>query len=1360
MSVTRRIVLGAAIALFGVWMTTHWGRLTGDPDALIRFTLGALFAVAIILRRKSAERSPFRLPRWIVPLALLGGVVLAMGGIIFRVHIAEWIGILCLLFACSAWVAPVRFGPDLVLAFFVLFWMHPLPGQVFGWLQEGMQRLSVIGAETALHAANVRVWGDGIVLRTGYQIFLVPEACSGMRTAVTVFLCTVGVRILLRLKWYETISFVVLGLAQVLVLNITRITYMVIWAPRMPPEWASTFLHDSLAIFLMGAILLVQLEASWWCWWSRRRQRIKAGIRSRELEAPGRASVVPHALRRLGVVILGLAAAATLLLGVAGVVYKSRAYHRKEMIREVALGLIETDPVSADRAIRTALSLAPGDSELLSMRVRTDFVRGRFDEGLATLDAREAAGEVLSLEETVLKSWALMRIGRQAEAKVIVDALPPETDRLTGVAMLRAEFSALEDRPEDAARYVVLASRSHRMLPRIRTLFPYLAMHEQWSAIAESDHDQPYNELFQALIAIYANQKIGDLSGVARVLAHAIQAWPDDARFLPDLFRLAQQRKGTEWESRFERNLLTNASRLPPDRLAVAQDFCWRLARPDLAWVVFRNLERRDAQDPALLVAPAQYGGQWCLFRRHQINVEAEDAAARVDLLPTLNAFVACSPFKAFSDRIPLRDKIDAAADPQARKAFLVSSLDELVRREEAEPLSDRLLRVYPVVLAMLDRYDEAHERLDRMLEIRPEQKGDILFQHAVFYDQEGKWQQSYEALKERAALDGMPNLMANLLMVKAMMNMNMGVCAMDLVTQCRLAFPGSLRLDLAEAAIWDVFGFKEQALAVISRADRGANSPASVGLLYDTGRRNAAFTLSEALGVPLPSHDIRQRLRPARAEWAIARRWPPPPAPEERRKQVAALETVVEKATSPFIKGLLALELEWHRDLLGSTASVRKSVPYDQELDRWEAVGRDDREKVGSLYQLVMLAARENEYDLAMAAVVRCLELMPESPVLWRVHIALSEGEADVVDAAHSKCPHDPEIWLANLVVRTQMAQDALSSTASVSRLSSGDSVSWSDVTNIVSEAVEEKVFAPGTLVRAGDYLLSQRQPALAAALAREAIPKSRGLLPAHVLGLRTALVQGDARWAEACAINGVENAQDPTPFYKTLVDIKSARRQVDNDLLVALEYLQDQTDAEPRWAETLGRVYFQKGDMRRALSIFGSVMEGDTRGVSIQTLILAAEAARRDAKVDRAVRILEAAYAMQPDRMSVLNNLVYLLAQNPQTLARAQALMPRLLEIGSESFAVMDTAAIVYLRSGDLESAKVWMDKATAALKKDSYSANEVRLNAAELQMRRGEYEAARASIQALRQDATRTDFIDQRARSLLRDINSLNQ
>ncbi len=181
MITTRRTVLLAGGLLFAAWMIANWGRLTGDNDALIRFVLGILFFVLIVIRRKDPARIPFYLPRWIAPVVLIIGLIAALGGLVFKIHIIEWIGIILMLFGCSVWVAPPLFGPDLIIAFFVLFWMHPLPGQVFGWLQASMQRLSVLGSELILHAANVRVWGDGMVLRTGYQTFMVPEpvaACA------------------------------------------------------------------------------------------------------------------------------------------------------------------------------------------------------------------------------------------------------------------------------------------------------------------------------------------------------------------------------------------------------------------------------------------------------------------------------------------------------------------------------------------------------------------------------------------------------------------------------------------------------------------------------------------------------------------------------------------------------------------------------------------------------------------------------------------------------------------------------------------------------------------------------------------------------------------------------------------------------------------------------------------------------------------------------------------------------------------------------------------------------------------------------------------------------------------------------
>jgi len=1366
------MVMLAGICLFGVWMYTHWGRIAGDADALIRFTLGILFAVMIILRGKDHDNIKIRLPQWTVLLTLTTGMIAVVSGIIFKIHILEWIGVLLLLFSCSAWVAPDRYGADLMIAFTILFWMHPIPGQVFGWLQSEMQRLSVIGSEMVLHTVNVRVWGDSAmkVLRTGYQDFMVPESCSGMRTAVTVFLCTLGVGTLLRLKWYETCFFVVLGLAQVLVLNIIRISYMVLWAPRMPPEWAENFLHDSLSVFLMGAILLVQLEAAWWHMWSSRRRAIKLGIRKNEIERPDKASVVPHSLRRLGFILTIMVAIGIIGMGVFGVVYKSRAYHRKEMIREVAEGLIDTDPEVANRAIKVALKLVPADSELLSMQARTYFVRGMFDEGLAVFADKEAAGDVLSLEETVLKSWALMRLDRIKEARKIVDSLPPDAaDNRPGVAMLKAEFAAMDEKPDEVAHYVVLASRSYQMLGRIRRLFPYLAMHEQWDAIVKSDNDKPYDEVYQALIAIYANQKTDDLAGVAKVMAQVVKMWPDDIRFMPDLYRLTLKRQGSEWESLFEHNLLVNVKKLSPDRLAMVQDYCWRIARPDLAWIVFSNLQLLDENDPALLVAPAQYGHQWCMFRRHQINVQAENPLERLDLLPLIDLFSECKPFQGFAKRIPLLDEAGASVDPKVRKQYLVQCLKELKWREDEAPLNNRLLRLYPIVLVMTGEFDEAHKRLDDMLETHPKQTGDIIFQHAVFYDQQGKWQESYEALRKYEAKKSRPNLRADLIMIKSCMNLNMGIYAMDLLKKARIRFPNSFRLDLAESAIWDVFGFKEQALHVISRTLGGATSPVSVGLLYDTGRINASRTLSEATGVPLPSYPARQMMRLPSAEFSMVRRWPPAPDADERLRRIDELDLLIQKSSSPYFKLLFGLELAWHNGIQDRTESTDSETGNGEAFDaeecrniitQWESVGRDDRERVGSLYQLAMLAGRQGIWAVADMALERCTEIMPESQIAWRARIAVTEGDENVVNEAYSHCPEDTEIMLANLVTETKKNMRKTVSAISTSETSGSNSVSWAWATNIVNKITASDAFSPGTFVRAGDYLLSKKQVNLAEDLARIAIPKGRGLLAAYVLGLRTALVQGNAEWAESCAVSGIENALDPTPFYKTMVDIKAVGRKVDSYLIEALEYLQDQKKSEKQWAEMLGKIYFQKGDMQRSLSIFSSVMRGDTKNVNIGTLILAAEAARRNSKIDRAVSILESAYAMQPDQLSVLNNLVYLLAQDPGTLARAKALMPRLLSMGSDSFAVMDTAAIVYLRSGDIEKAQLWMAKAMAAIKDDSYSAQEVRLNAAELKIRSGKYNEARDSISELRQDSTRTDYIDQKARGLLREIESLGE
>jgi Flp pilus assembly protein TadD len=164
---------------------------------------------------------------------------------------------------------------------------------------------------------------------------------------------------------------------------------------------------------------------------------------------------------------------------------------------------------------------------------------------------------------------------------------------------------------------------------------------------------------------------------------------------------------------------------------------------------------------------------------------------------------------------------------------------------------------------------------------------------------------------------------------------------------------------------------------------------------------------------------------------------------------------------------------------------------------------------------------------------------------------------------------------------------------------------------------------------------------------------------------------------------------------------------------------------------------------------------MDVDMQGMRIQSLLLAAEAARLENRLDQAVRILDAAHALYPEQPEILNNLVYVLSQRGETLERARALLPRLLDIGLRSYAALDTAGVVAMRGGDLAQAEAWMLEALDLLQARAYGAHEVRLNLAELRVRQGRGEEAQQLLLALRQDPARPDQVDQRARQMLQDL-----
>ena len=502
----RNAIVGVGV-VYALWVLAGFQRILDAENGVIQLVLATLFAATLLIRWKPEREDAVR-PNRIVAAAGLVGVPLFLVGLLFRVHQFEWLGLLLLFYAGLTWAMRPEAGRDIGLAMIVLYWANPMPGKAVTAAHFVLQKISIAGAERLLHALNVRAWADGLVIYAGASTYGVPEACSGLRTAVTVFLCALGLGLLFRFSWIAMAVLVAAGFVQVVALNVLRIAGTVWWAPRMPPGWGERTLHDTLGILLLICIALVMAEAVWWKIRMDARQQLAEGMSSGVLESPERATILPRFWQIFSRWWLRVGAAVLALLVLAALVYKQRPSHRAAMISGVVDNLVETNPEAATRAVDAALALTPGDRGVMTRKLQVLVGRGLFPEALLYAEGLRAP---LSAFEIVLKSRALLGVGRLNEAAALLDALPPETGEMPSVAMIRAEYAALREQPERVAAFVVLASRSHREMPRVRQMFLYLAAHEQWGAIAKSDRDLPYRYVREAVIATEAGLRVNDM---------------------------------------------------------------------------------------------------------------------------------------------------------------------------------------------------------------------------------------------------------------------------------------------------------------------------------------------------------------------------------------------------------------------------------------------------------------------------------------------------------------------------------------------------------------------------------------------------------------------------------------------------------------------------------------------------------------------------------------------------------------------------------------------------------------------------------------------------------------------------------
>ncbi len=1325
MPLPKRVVLLAAGLLAVVWLAVNVPRMAGGPGGAVSITLGTLFAVLLCFRPKPHGERPVVISGRALAGVGIAGLLAVVVGIVIPVHQLEWLGVLLVMFACLAWALPARYVRDIAIGLFILYWVHPLPSQVFGPLQLAMQQISVRLSEFLLQSLNVRVWGDGLVLRSGMRAFGVPESCSGMKTAITVFFCGLGVALMMRFSWRNVLLLLGAGMCQVILLNVIRISGIVWFGAERPAEWNVKVLHDTMGVFMILGVVLIYLDAVLARQWSRwrERKRVLREINDEIGEWEDKLKRWPTFWRLLflwwkPVVSVLLAGA---LVGV--FMLRLRPAHRAAMIRGVGEILMRVDLATAERAVRAGLQIDPRSEPLQTDLATIMFGQKRYDQALAYI--RRRPQEMRPLDERVLEARTLVELKRYDEARAVMESLPADARNRPAVAMVTAEFAAILDRPEEVATWIVRASYGTGFIDRIRHLFPYLASRELWETIAKVDSPMPYANPLHGVIAATAYLRINDVDGAANVLRRAMARPELDRLFLTPLVAVWTERPDSEWETRVERVLSEHLSSFSATELSEVIEGAFKAGRPDLGWIAFTRLRAGFPGDPEIVVAPAQFGAAWFTFRRRHLGLPAQGVRGTIDARAFLATVGNTDPWRRLWPSIPVAVDVEARPGSEDRLRRVRECLAVLQKLEREHRLEPRMEQLYAQVLGELGQWDEAHAKLDQFEKARPGSRRTYVLQHAALYRAQGVWEPAYEALSEYMRLDAHPPLAVRLDLANAALSLGMGPYGMGILEESARTFPESDELLQMTATVLGHFGMAEEALFRLNQMKVAAEPAMRLRYLMATGRIREGDKLAGVEHLTALQFPRRQDELMAPAEWAL--QW--------RGGALADADYEQERRALPtrqtaYLARLGALKDAWYRDR-GSGAS--------SDAAAWESAGRDPGEKAMALNELTLLLARQGRTNEAFAVARRAAGIRPGWSVLRRLEVSLSGDAPRIVDGALSACPWDSDLWLAALVSRVKARQDK------------------TGATGMLREAIAARRYSPGTLVRAGDFFLRQGMLEPASAAAREAIARGQGFLPAYVLGLACAMKTGDRAWALQCAHEGADSALEPWPFYKVVVSLKSKEAKPDADLIRALEGLRAQYPDERIWGERLGDAYFRRSQPEHALDVLESSLRrsGSRQPPRVRTYLIAAEAARLEGDTAKATRILAEARKDYPKDFSILNNLVYTLAQSELTVNQAVELLPELLRLGDKGFAVYDTAAVVALRSGDLKSASDYASKAISLVKQGDYAWHEVYLNAAETQIEMGRYREARRNLDVLRKSPERSPAVETRIRELLDEV-----
>lgn len=166
------------------------------------------------------------------------------------------------LFGASLFLAGTKFTKNIWFPIAYFIFMVPLPAIIWNKFAFPMQLFASAITEKVIQAIGIPIFREGNVLNLAQTSLEVVDACSGLRSLVTMFALSSLLAYLSKTSIFKKGILFLAAIPIAIFVNIVRLTFTAGLAHKFGEKAAQGFLHDfsGWLIFVLGIVLLVGVK--------------------------------------------------------------------------------------------------------------------------------------------------------------------------------------------------------------------------------------------------------------------------------------------------------------------------------------------------------------------------------------------------------------------------------------------------------------------------------------------------------------------------------------------------------------------------------------------------------------------------------------------------------------------------------------------------------------------------------------------------------------------------------------------------------------------------------------------------------------------------------------------------------------------------------------------------------------------------------------------------------------------------------------------------------------------------------------------------------------------------------------------